>query len=522
LIMDSLRAISAHSINHPEEALEELLRLCCKSFGAPRAVAVAFDGSDSNPRARRILYCSDGDGRAQVLHGSEDFPCVIKDIKSSAWLSYEELSQIGKGWLDTFIGGPSLFISCIGRPLGFSQASSLKSGAIVVGPVQQDYKIDKAFLEALSIVAGFALLEMDRAKAYATLHALGLPNAVRSRVRGTLTAEEIGQEVLSLLKEAIRFEAGVLYLLDEDPARNEYMVYCASTNEGSKHLFTSYYPREGLGITWQAAKLRRPIVGGLEDVPEEARHSNDPAWEKVSAPLHTAWALVPLVHLGRPIGVMHLEGINNGRGISRRQYELLQILSLTLGEAISKWQLSKETNPELYPSVDLVARLYSITDALGSRDPLEFEHFVRSLFLGAPGVTVLTRTSRAIPQSDVIFEVPFLGIRVVVEAKCLETAKKRVGSDAIRQLMAEMNAHNAEVGILASCNTLSSLTAESAARGLKILILDLQRLKRLATLSSETRGNLIRHWLTKAQTGIDYFPDVSSTSINGQSLRISD
>ena len=511
--MDILRAISAHSINNPKEALKELLELCCESVGAPRAVAIVFDGSDISPRARRVHYCSNGDGAAQVLQGSEDFPCVIKNINSSAWLSYEELSQIGKGWLDTFIGGPSLFIPCIGRPLGFSQDASLKSGAIVVGPVQQDYKIDKDFLEAISIVAGFAFLEMDRSKAYSSLHALGLPNAVRSRIRGTLTAEEIGQEVLNLLKEVIRFEAGVLYLLGEDPASNEYMVYCASTNESSEHLFTSYYPRERLGITWQAAKLRRPVIGGLEDVPEEARHSNDPAWQNVSPPLHMAWALVPLVTIKRSIGVVHLEGINNGRGVSRRQYELLQMLGITLGEAISQWQQSQETNPRLHPSVNLVARLYSITDPLGTRNPYEFEHFVRSLFLGTTGITMPTITSKTEPQSDVVFEAPSLGIRVAVEAKCLETAEKKVGSDAIKQLMAEMNAHSAEVGILATCNPFSSRTAESAARGLKILVLDLQRLRRLATLSSEARGNLIHHWLTKARVGIDYLPDVSSTSI---------
>jgi hypothetical protein len=508
--MSQLRAIAAHAMDHPEAALPELLNFCRETLNASRAVALAFDGSDKKPRARRLCYSSDGDGRAQVLQGLSEFPCNVKNLSSSSFLSHEEVREVGEGWLDVFIGGPALLIPCAGRALGFSENSSLCSGAIVVGPTTRENKVDTALLDAVSVTAGLIFLELDRSKAQVELRKLGILNEVRDRIREHLTAEAVGQAVLTLLKKVIRYEAGVLYLLDEDPSQNEYMVFCAAEGENAKHLFNSYYPRERLGVTWRAANLRRPIVGGLEDVPEDARRSNDPAWENLSGSMHAAWALVPLVHLGRPVGVAHLEGINNGLGVSRRQYEFLQTMGATLGEAVFRWRSLCSANPSIYPSIDLIAALYSITDSAGSRDPFAFERLVHGLFLSAAGVNVLTNKSRNLPQSDVIFEIPSLKKKVVVEAKCLATAEKNIGGSELAQLIAEINAHDADVGILASCNPISSRTADAIAHGFKIIVLNLQRLQRMVALSSETRGKLINHWIDNAEPEINYLPDVNT------------
>jgi hypothetical protein len=245
--------------------------------------------------------------------------------------------------------------------------------------------------------------------------------------------------------------------------------------------------------------MRRLIAGDQRDVPPGARRTNDGAWEQYK--LHEAWALVPIVSGDRPVGVAHLEGINKSEGLTRWQYEVLTRLSRLIGAAVADWQHQERSNAALQPSVRLVDELYSVLNAKVGRE-LKFEKLIRQVFSSADGVTLIT-PPKSSPKPDLFFSVGTPPIRCTLEVKCAKE-EKAIGEDCVRQVVAQMDALAAQVGLIALANKFSSHNAQSIAGSHRIVVLDLQRVQRLVALSAAERNRFLLHWINNARSGLEF------------------
>lgn len=112
----------------------------------------------------------------------------------------------------------------------------------------------------------------------------------------------------------------------------------------------------------------------------------------------------------------------------------------------------------------------------GKMNPKSFEHFLRDLFqhLGATEGTV--RGGRGDKGADIVLEMP-LGVtplrqRVAVQAKYYHDGRP-VGPDAVRQLVAGMDAEDADLGVIVTTTVFSDeASAEASKSSTRIELID--------------------------------------------------
>ena len=177
--------------------------------------------------------------------------------------------------------------------------------------------------------------------------------ALSSRLEKCNTRRELCGAVLDCVDRFIPYQSGVLYLVDPDPGRNEYLIYGASRNENQVELYRSFYLREDLGFTWEVAMSQKPRVGSHADVPSTARRTNDAALKHLKR-VHEAWALLPLTAQGQTIAVVHAEGLNFGNGASAADLEVMRRLANRLGNLLHSHLHHGEQRKSSHPSITVI------------------------------------------------------------------------------------------------------------------------------------------------------------------------
>ena len=203
--------------------------------------------------------------------------------------------------------------------------------------------------------------------------------------------EEFASSILELLQMVVPFHTGVIYFSDPD-GRSTNMVVAATKDENPKCLLRSYWPDAAKGLTYEAMLHKQPFSGGPDDLPREARRTNDEALKHVPGALHAAWGLVPFVDENKGVAVAHIEGIRGGLGLARYEWEALNLLGKPVGEIIASWNKKTEKIRALRPEVDLVEQMHELLHYVrperSSKE--QFQALVCRIFMGPPGIEDIT------------------------------------------------------------------------------------------------------------------------------------
>ena len=347
---------------------------------------------------------------------------------------------------------------------------------------------------ALSIAVGFSIhADADERTRESSLFPL------IGRIESARTRRESCQAVLALLYAFVPYEAGVLYLLDQDPGRNEYLLFGASRNENSNELFRSYYSRADLGFTWDVARDQIPRAGSRADIPASARHLNDSALSHVAS-RHDAWMVVPLSAHDDTRAVAHLEGVRYYEGASLPDLEIMRRLGARIGSSLDR-NLGSLPADHGYASIATVDALRRIVRVRGPERRVRFEGFVRTLFANLDGVVAVTIDSRDIPQIDGLFLLTDDAQRFVIEVKTPDEDEHSLGIDAIRQVASQMTAVGASHGLLVTTARFRSRVADSTLSRDSVTVLDGNRLERFCVLADDEKKRLLSGWLTDSTPG---------------------
>ena len=319
-------------------------------------------------------------------------------------------------------------------------------------------------------------------------------------VASATSRKRVCEAVLDELHSFLPFEAGVLYLLDPDPGRNEYLVYGASRNENDDHLFASYCSRSDLGFMWEVAMERQPRAGSVADVPGSARHTNRSALGHVTS-RYEAWAVVPFTLCGSTRAVAHIEGVRFLEGASLADLLLLRQLGERLGNLIDRRlkALPKQRGDQLIGTVEA---LRSIARTSGPDKRTRLESFTRELFSQLPKVVGVHHESRTIPQIDGMFLLKDSEQRFVVEVKAPDDNDSRLGKEVVDQITGQMEAVGAERGLIVTTARFSLRVNDIVPSGFSITVLDGPRLERFCVLAPDERRDLLLRWLA-GDTGVE-------------------
>jgi len=484
-------------IEYRPDAVERFLDKLMDTIDANLIVLLSVCRSDKNPEYQRVMSRS-RIARYQLgpLLGGVDVTLTWKPkTMEKTMLSPSEL---GPDW-DELFNGNVLALPLSGRTLGYTSHAPLPMiGLLLIGPVHEELDLvsNDEFI-AIQILLGKAIVQWERKKA--SRHIASKKDSKLKLCKDD-DVQTVGNKVLKQIKEIVNFHTGMLYLRGGLPPKllsSDYMVFAASIGENQDTLLHSYWTYEQLGITFETMTIdKRTIVGKKEDMPKRRKATNDSALSHVPGGVHSTWALMPFFSSERGVAVAHLEGLNEGKGITGVDLEVLQILGNELGHEISHWQQNSCENESLHTDLSLVDELYNISKS--KRDDPElrnnFEKVVRRTFSAIPKVELL-KSEKSNVKTDIYLKLP-CGSDVVVEVTMAnDLLKKR------RQLLEYVNVLNPKIGILVVSNdfTDKSIYNDLSAYD-NILLMDSNRLMRFVCLSPKRRGELVSMWANNKQT----------------------
>lgn len=409
-------------------------------------------------------------------------------------------AELGHDW-NTLFHEDVLVLPLPGRPLGYRFYAPVPFvGILLVGPLPKGgfaKKTIEELLLATQTLLGVALTQWEIRGAYTLIDNV---NMLEHKAPIDQDVNAMGKYVLSSIKKCVDFHTGVLYLRGlPSVGLSDYMVFAASIGEDHSNLLHSYWASEQLGITFKTmTEDKRTIAGKKPDMPDARRATNDHALKHVPGGVHGSWALMPFFAGERGVAVAHLEGFDNGRGITRTELEVLQILGYKLGETISVWQQTANTNPSLCPDLSLVEQLYEVQKYERNEVTQRkmFEDLVKRAFLDIQDVKLIPSKSSVRP--DCLFQTRDKELVVIEATLSTDLTKKR------RQILEYVRELSADLGILVIGNTYNHTnTIEKLDAYNKILLMDSERLMRFICLSPMGRSKLIYNWITTSGNGLN-------------------
>lgn len=497
----------ASEVLYRPDKVNSFLDVLMESTGTNLAVLLASGRSDQNPEYRRVTIRGDIPrwDLGSLLGGSD---VVLSWKPTSLEPSTVSASELGCDW-DNLFHGSVLVLPLPGRPLGYkTQAPLPLAGLLLLGPgkdIANPRSSTEDLLLATQTLLAVSLVQWERRDAR---RMVAQRSANWQDLARDADVQTLGTVVLERVCQVVNFHTGVLYLRGlPSLALSDYMVFAASIGEDDSELLHSYWASEQLGITFATmTKDRRTVAGKKGDMPEARRATNDRALSHVPGGVHGAWALMPFFAEERGVAVAHLEGINDGRGVTRTELEALQLLGDELGEIIHDWQSTVGDSTGRVPDLSLVEQLYEVQryDRNVEQQRAMFEDLVRRAFLAIPGITNLS-TDDAPVRLDCHFVAG--ETRVVVEA----TLSKDL-TEKRRQLLEYVTQTGADLGILVVGRTVGGTDAHAQLDAYsKMLLMDSSRLMRFVCLSPKGRNELLSMWVKSPRTGMQRAPMVIGT-----------
>jgi hypothetical protein len=495
LIDEIITAITAESEGDFTRLMLQQVRRNHKST----SIVLAFGKSDHLPLGQ-ILPCYQVTSSREeqlLLRGPFEFaehpPKVPKHLSSS------QLRKLAGDRLARLFPDGAFYIPIPSTALGSPKRNA---GAIIFAATDTT-GISTRGLALAQLGMSIMLLQRDANEADRRLDEQHF-FALSRRLEECNTRRELCKAVLDCVDRFIPYQSGVLYLVDPDPGRNEYLIYGASRNEHQVELYRSFYLREDLGFTWEVAMAQKPRVGSYADVPSTARRTNDEALKHLKR-VHEAWALLPLTAQGQTIAVVHAEGLNFGNGASAADLEVMRRLANRLGNLLHSHLHHGEPRNSRHPSITVIEQMYDLFRSASPTRRERFEEFIRHLFASLDGIqeVQVRDQTRTTPQIDGLFLFSDRAGSFVVEIKAPDHQESKVGVQALRQLIHQMESVGGSLGILVSMAKFGSRTKNTVTNK-RILILDRPRVERLCALSPEDRRLNVSRWFELAKPGVHF------------------
>ena len=222
---------------------------------------------------------------------------------------------------------------------------------------------------------------------------LRLLNDIAMQASGAGSSDDVLEMIIDRALTVINAEQGSILLVEgETPA--SLKTYMRQDNRSS--LRTTY--RVGTHITGSVVHNRKPLL--IENLATDSRFE---ATAEERAEIHTVLC-VPIIVLGRLIGVFMMTNKKGGRSFSREDQRLLMILSAQAGQLIANARLQEETRRKKEELA--VARLETEKarelDEMKTRFFADISHEFRtplSLIL-APVEQLIARAGEEDPKAD--------------------------------------------------------------------------------------------------------------------------
>lgn len=316
------------------------------------------------------------------------------------------------------------------------------------------------------------------------------------------SAEALCDWYLRCIHAAVPFGLGVVYLLSD--SRTDLTFATASLESEDAPFPSTWACGHRPSITWRVLHSGSLAVGGLLDVPSDARYTLHTALEaQLGDSTHRSWALVPIASHGgtRRWGVAHLEGVDDYSGTSRSTDLALHEAGRLAGE-IFGWVADRlRAEPAAWVNPALASRAEQALRTGG--DSLVDLAFI---FLDELSITRnLTKgPAGGSRQIDLLFDLLLEDSEQLHRA--VGEAKKRDDSAAaaLDQLHASMGRESADIGA-AFVTALPRDSTFSRIRPLpdqRIVVFDRPRLERLSVMSQRRRAAALTSAFRAAPFGV--------------------
>ncbi len=489
----------ASEVLYRPDKVEVFLDTLIEATRTTFAVLLSAGRSDCQPEYRHVTH------RGNASRHDIGFLLGASDVVLT-WQpkTFEPVSllatELGHDWGPLFHHQTVLVLPLSGRPLGYkTQAPVPLSGILVLGPLTYSGDISneaKELLLATQMLLAVSLMQWEIGAARRLVLSLS------EEWRDPSADEDVGDlgfGILERVRSVVDFHTGVLYLRGV-PSRElaDYMVYSASSGEHPDTLLHSYWAPDQLGITFATMTVEKRAVAGKKlDMPEARKATNDHALHHVPSGVHGSWVLMPFFQNDIGVAVAHLEGVNDGRGVTRTQFEALQLLGNVLGGAIHRWQVASGKNILQRTDLSLIEQLYEVMkdERNASLQRTRFEEIVRRSFQAIPGIKIATPDTAIRPDCCIISSD---GCIIIVEVTLdKDLTNKR------RQLLEYMTHKGADLGILVAGRNLKGTESSEHLAGFeRMLIMDLSRLMRFVCLSPIGRRLLVSRWASTSRDGL--------------------
>ena len=229
---------------------------------------------------------TDGKFAAMIESGE---PLYLPDVRGDArWLPFNESVGVIRAWIGAPIWRPGSTRGERASLIGILNVDGAAPHAFAAG----DVAVAQAFADQMAIFVENQRLYTSTARRAAELAVL---NQVTAAINSVMGLDEVLHLILDLLGGLVQFERASIALLEG----SELLIVGAVGFPPYAAVVGRRYGRDDFLLNRYVAEIGRPVA-----VPDVLA---DPRWQRTAtAAAVRAWLGVPLIHLGRTIGVLTL------------------------------------------------------------------------------------------------------------------------------------------------------------------------------------------------------------------------